>query len=568
MRLHVPLACRLLTCLLFASGCLDLGVPPEGAEARPERALDPPSDERACDDAPFAAFAPPPGLLDEAGGCDRAREPYCFALRPELRAVAAEADPRGALDASAAAFDRGDATLARALADLAVSGERAYDAFAARPPTRDALDPNASASARARALQRAYAVAWALRGPAAHRDAARADLGFVAVSPEDDPPARPVNVPAGPFPQRDLVVDVALPSGARAVRTRALTASTASPEATAVDLEAAPPPERWTIDDGPILLFVPGHSSLAEEGAPLAAALVERARARGARLTVLLVDLPSNGYAERVDPAEIIQAFGGADDALLRFHDAFLDAVVAALEAEVPGASARVEAVLGGSLGGNLVLRAGERHAAYARRLVAWSPASIDVSWSRARWPLAAGDGEYVDVVKHEAVRQTRDLSVAAEDGDAREDYFVGGLSSVRNQAGYWYRDGWACKDAMVEDGLRQLGEIYDARFRRWHYRVAFEQLVFSHLEPDADGVRPFTRIEAPLLLVAGDADDSMPMMTRTFVDRLAPFLGMPGATLTLRDTGHALHSERPALLAAEIDAFLDPAGEAGVNSP
>lgn len=103
-----------------------------------------------------------------------------------------------------------------------------------------------------------------------------------------------------------------------------------------------------------------------------------------------------------------------------------------------------------------------------------WSPASIDFSWGRARWPLAAGEDEYVDLIKHEAVRQTRDASVRAESPSGRRDYFVGGLSSVRHQASYWYRDGWGCKDAFVRDGLLQLAEIYDGRFRRWHYRVAY----------------------------------------------------------------------------------------------
>ena len=50
------------------------------------------------------------------------------------------------------------------------------------------------------ALDRAYKVAWALRGPAAQRAAARQALGWIAVSAEDDAAHRPVNLPAPRWP--------------------------------------------------------------------------------------------------------------------------------------------------------------------------------------------------------------------------------------------------------------------------------------------------------------------------------------------------------------------------------
>jgi pimeloyl-ACP methyl ester carboxylesterase len=406
-----------------------------------------------------------------------------------------------------------------------------------------------------RALERAYEVAWALRGPPAHRAQHRAALGWIAVSPEDDPPARPVNVPIGDHAQRDLWPAVAFGEGARRVaRTRALVAST-TPIA-AIDVPAdrvgvVPRPGAPIPSDGPVLLYAPGHSSLAEEAAPLMTALINEARRDGRALTIVAVDLPSAGYAERIDPEEILAAFDHADDALLRFHDAFLIGVVEALEAQD-----RIAAVIGGSLGGNLALRMGELDLPWVRRVVAWSPASIDFSWSRAR-VAGAGDDEFNDLVKHEAVRLTRDESEEAEARDSRRDYFVGGLTSVSEQADYWYRDDWACKDAMIHEGHLQLGEIYDARFRRWHYRLAYEQLVFSHLEVRDDGRRRFERITAPLLLLAGEEDDSMPMSTWSFAHRLAAHLTGPGRSVFLEDTGHAMHSERPRLVGAVIWAFL-----------
>ncbi|MEL6185292.1 MAG: alpha/beta hydrolase, partial [Myxococcota bacterium] len=289
-------------------------------------------------------------------------------------------------------------------------------------------------------------------------------------------------------------------------------------------------------------------------GAALMPALVEAARAEGRDLTVVAMDHPSNAYADRVEASSL----GDGDEVALDFLDAFLIAFVHALDGVQSGASTRIEAILGGSLGGNLVLRLAQREdLPWVRRVVAWSPASVDFSWSRAQL-LPFGDGDFLDVIKHEAVRLTRDASRKREWRSSRREYFTDGLLGVRTQAGYWYRDGWdVCKPLLIEEGLRQLSEVYDRTFRRWHYRLAFEQLLFSHIEMDDEGVRPFERIRAPLLLFTGEGDNSVPMATWSFIERLAPHLVMPGETLFLRDTGHAMHSERPELMAREIFRFL-----------
>jgi pimeloyl-ACP methyl ester carboxylesterase len=562
MRVAVSLA---LPSVLLA-GCFSLGLgepPPEGL-ARPERTVAPPLEPDRCESADRLE-RPDPRLLDPDGGCDPDEEGYCLALRPELRRVAALRDPAVALRHAAEAFEAFDGSgdpetqaLARAYADLAVSGGDAYARFAADPPV---AVPGAEATAAARALERAYAVAWALRGPPAHRAASRAALGWVAVSPEDDPPARPVNIASSPFPQTDLEVAMTVGGAPRTVRTRVLRASTeveAAAAAPPADLVGVPPDEPALAlpGEGPILVFVHGHASLAEETSTLVEALWRRYRDRGEPATILSMDLPSNAYAERLALEDVGVE---EDDAVLRFLDAFLIAFVDALEAETPGASDRIAAILGGSLGGNLVMRLAEREdLPWVRRIVAWSPASIDVSWSRARLMFPEPGRQFVDIVKHEGVRMTRDESEQLEDEDGRREYFVGGVTSVRRQAGFWYRDGWDCGERLVTEGLHQLGEVYDDRFRRWHYRLALEQLLFSHVEvPEDGGPRPFERIAVPFLLIAGERDDAVPMTTYSFVERLAPHLTMPGETLFLEDTGHAMHSERPALLAEEIDAFL-----------
>src|SRR5262249_17453194 len=65
------------------------------------------------------------------------------------------------------------------------------------------VTPESVRRATTTVLDRAYRVAWFLRGATA-----RGDLGWIAVSGEDDLPHRPVNVPRTPYPQHDLTVMV------------------------------------------------------------------------------------------------------------------------------------------------------------------------------------------------------------------------------------------------------------------------------------------------------------------------------------------------------------------------
>jgi len=147
---------------------------------------------------------------------------YGLRLRKDLRAVAkavpnAKLHPGNPITSltitlanSAAAFYRGDYVNANALADLAVTGRSAYSTLQIHQPTADEITfaagllsmPNPKGvefqKAVLHALTRAYEVAWALRNPDTQTAFQyRPGLGYIAVSAEDDPPARPVNVPSG-----------------------------------------------------------------------------------------------------------------------------------------------------------------------------------------------------------------------------------------------------------------------------------------------------------------------------------------------------------------------------------
>jgi hypothetical protein len=137
-------------------------------------------------------------------------------LIPELRDAAQTMDPVKILARAAVQFlkARSDPTVVdtqldnacgNALADLTVTGRMAYDAFAPGVKVADVeaaiktllpAGPEQPTSEQIRAaigdaLDRAYAVAWALRGPVALRAKLRAPLGWTTILPSKRPPGRP-----------------------------------------------------------------------------------------------------------------------------------------------------------------------------------------------------------------------------------------------------------------------------------------------------------------------------------------------------------------------------------------
>jgi hypothetical protein len=128
--------------------------------------------------------------------------------------------------------------------------------------------------------------------------------------------------------------------------------------------------------------------------------------------------------------------------------------------------------VIGGSLGGNLGLRLGRRD------LTAdpWLEAGI-VSWSAASvWkPMVQ------DLVKRTGPDHCRQRWDEAETTLFRAAYFsevydqkISDIFVPKTQPELWYRDGWEpCKTFHIQEARIARQEIYNANFRRWHWRVA-----------------------------------------------------------------------------------------------
>jgi hypothetical protein len=578
--------------------------------------------KESCEDLVVEAtdgFTPPAELID----CP---DPFCGRLIHVLRVAARTKDAKEILARAALARYRGmhtDLTSSEpnstavqdALSDLAVTGRAAYASFRTLAPVEADLIPLVKSKLAAahpthqvvnadlgeaigKALERAYRVAWALRGPVGHRRAERDALGWIAVTAEDDPPHRPVNVGSALYPQYDLTVQVGA-APVTPVTTRLVVASRQYQDEYPVDLATVPPetptsatapptPSQRRIPPitGDVVLFIHGHSSSAEEAMPLVEPLLQQAENRGRQATVISLDLPSNGYAsmiEHTDIAPIGDSLWNTGYPILDFIEGFIVAVVDELHALQPGFKEKIVGVIGGSLGGNMGLRLARRDPAthpWLHSVVSWSPASTWISWARAVIGIPQ-KGRYYDLVKHEGVGRTRGASVEAEvetpfHQSSINKFFYEQVGAIRTgrmaQSEHWYSRDWPCREEAIESSHRSIYEIYNPIFRRWHWRVAHEQLIYSHWDSDTTdpGIDPDPRndpaagrpryagIRSRMLLAMAHNDDEMPEKIFSMTQALANEMTMvQGTTLFVKDTGHSIPTERPVFFARQIVDFL-----------
>jgi pimeloyl-ACP methyl ester carboxylesterase len=186
-------------------------------------------------------------------------------------------------------------------------------------------------------------------------------------------------------------------------------------------------------------------------------------------------------------------------------------------------------------------------------------------------------------MVNNEVLRQGPDGSMAKakedETHDSRRRYFsrvydesvaAGTPASIlvpQAQPYFWYRDDWEpCKRNHIAASRSVRQEIYNADFRRWHWRVAAEQVIYSHIDRldhhhdnNPQNTNPY-RYELNMvrqLLVAGQKDDDPGLHIYTSMRDLAAKMNTPGTSLFLLNTGHSIHFERPKFLAGKIVDFL-----------
>jgi pimeloyl-ACP methyl ester carboxylesterase len=245
------------------------------------------------------------------------------------------------------------------------------------------------------------------------------------------------------------------------------------------------------------LVILPGHTSRIEEYDAIVPRLSKDRR-------VVVFDFPGSGYAEKPER-----------EYTLAFYEEVVVGVLDALA--IPRAH-----VGGGSQGGHLTIRLGARFPGRFERLVPWSPAG---AWE-AQPRLAAAAG------------------LVASYG-----YFV---PTVQIQSSYWYRPGFAGKDAALADTFRYYDEVMCPGFMAMYWGMARDQLRHSLFD-----VAP--KVPHETLLIAAEHDTTPGF--HEGVRRVAAL--MPRCELrTYEDAGHAIATEMPLRLAEDVAAFLEKGSE------
>lgn len=462
-------------------------------------------------------------------------------------------------------FLGGDQDLAFALADLTVSGRSAFRLFSAAAIGDSQLtsavmdgagvpiDTAQVTAAVSAVLDRAYTSLWTIRHRAVERSA-----DWIAVWAEVDPPHRPVNVPGTHHTQYDIEVAVRrngdAPARTIASRFAIFDEFNLPPEtdvAVMISNRQLPPvPVPSIQEDGRYLVYMHGHSSRLEEGEKLGAALTENGP-----YTLISMDLPCNGYASMFDHTEIAQ---DSDTNTLEsfplmdlIEQYVIDFILAVGLLSGTPVENRTVAVVGGSLGGNLSLRLARRPMSdhpWLNNFVAWSAASV---WT-----------PYTGLPRESGPNIARTRMQERDFPERRQEYIKQVFDdstrvfAVKPQGEYWYRDDdWEpCKTLYLRGSREDRREIYNESFRRWHWRVALEQMLFSHRHP----VSRLEKMQGRLLFMTAEGDDyPWTHIHDSTRDMAYLMVTTPGSLRLLKKTGHSIHDERPRQLAFEIHSFL-----------
>ena len=288
-----------------------------------------------------------------------------------------------------------------------------------------------------------------------------------------DPPLRPHAVSTTRFDQHDVVVD--------GLRIRYVDVGPTADQVAEVD---------QTVET---IVVLPGHTARIEGFDELVTVLAARRR-------VVVPDFPGSGYSDKPDRSYTLAFY---EDVLV----AFLDAL--GIGTAIP---------LGGSLGGNLVLRLGHRFPERFPRLVLWAPGG---AWTSKGW-LAA------------LVRRTCGRRLF--------------WPTVRIQSRYWYDDAFAGKQAALDETFAYYREVMCPGFVRMYWGIAADQLGNSLFD-----IAP--KIDQPTLLCWGDHDNGAGMGAG--VARLHELL--PDNTFhVFEGARHSLETEIPAELGRVVNDFLD----------
>jgi triacylglycerol esterase/lipase EstA (alpha/beta hydrolase family) len=505
--------------------------------------------------------------------------------------------------------DRG---LATAVAQLAVTGRKAFDAFASWTPHGSPQDADLAAEyaskfpasaftpaqiqdAATHILDAAYTGLWAIRSNDPGWRAQRLAMPWIAVSGFDDTPHRPVNVPTAPYPQYDLSFTVNGAAGPVNVTTRYMIASAGAwagrskPGSTSFtnpnpkvlgDPPGTPPAgsalrtlpqDTPAVPDGDkIIIYIHGGGSKAEEAVDMANWFIIEGKQAGEKYTVISFDLPNSAYGSTCEVTDVTGTpYDYNQTNVLGFILQYIIAFIEQLDAAIGNVKDRIVAVMGGSLGGNtslLLTGLYDQNHPYLRTIVSWSVTATAPA-KYLGFISAAALADFLNSMQAAATQPELpgDHTTQAQ---YLQDMYTKPLSDnpllyIPPQPVTWYRGGYRpkgdqdwqpCKDMSIAQSRFDRYEIYSPFVRRWITALDLEQISFSFQDD-----KPAPQPDARLMLVAGDNDNYFPnaIYNSTIEVTRAIRQSAHGKAEFWLDTGHSIHSERPHLFVKEILYFL-----------
>jgi pimeloyl-ACP methyl ester carboxylesterase len=287
-----------------------------------------------------------------------------------------------------------------------------------------------------------------------------------------------------------------------------------------------------------------------------------------------------------------------------------------------------ITAVVGGSLGGHMALRIVASQQPWVRNVAAWSPASVEehdftilgisipqrvltdpklagrategstllpngttietndwrdtffnAVWYQDTQDISDQYGPYAMLIAEALIASGFVTNIISIGLVATVALALLGLATVPPQPLMWFRDDWPpgtivtiagpwqifpppmvgiTKAVYIQESLLDRQEIYTVNFRQWHWRICEEILGFKFDWLTQTPIKP-------LLLMVGQKDDYPFVHFYSNVQDFAGTLVGPGKALTVSDTGHSIHNERPHFLANQILDFA-PAPVDAIN--
>ncbi len=452
--------------------------------------------------------------------------------------------------------------LALAGVDVVVTGRKAYAAFIKEPELldrdilgalpdgfRDRVDPATMATALAQVRARLAETRRFVEsdGSGTRKRPGAGGSEWVSVAPETDRPWVPLNVGASSFGWKRITTGKGL--DVRYVATGDLSSKKSR-----------------------VIIYLHGLGSRGEECVNLGKEL-----SKLGDYVVVGPDLPGHGYTEpvpvggRLDYADRIdQPFDASERYLfLTCLDEFLDDFVTSLIAAHPGLDKRLAGIAGGSLGGNLALRATLRQTAFPlRSITSWSAGSVWAPFATDPFQKLAANATLTEATMDEHLDTEPDHWISSTARDAYLDRTfvqqialeIGGKKLMARGPEMWWRKSLPDFKEREANSYADRVEVYDENFRRWQARLAYEQLLFSHREAGRPKRLCGASGDIPALLLAGSADN---FYFANIYDRMLDVAtglrgrSVKGSCFLLADTGHSIHDERPKELATRMHEFI-----------